>query len=72
MMMIIIVILIIIIQCCQVLVDVIRMYHRYHHLLDMLTEVNKQVADIANEYPDVELSFQVPAPTHTLRAQVFI
>jgi len=38
----------------------------------MLTEVNKQVADIANENPEVELSFQVPAPTHTLRAQVFL
>jgi len=56
----------------QVLVDVIRTYHRHHHLLDMLTEVNKRVADIANEYPDVELSFQVPAPTHTLRKQVFL
>ena len=52
--------------------DVIRRYHRHHHLLDMLTEVNKKVADIANEHPQVDLSFQVPAPTNTLRAQVFI
>ncbi|KAL9966425.1 hypothetical protein ACROYT_G024494 [Oculina patagonica] len=56
----------------QVLVDVIQKYHRHHHLLDMLTEVNKKVADIANDNPDVDLSFQVPAPTHTLRAQVFL
>ncbi|KAL9966545.1 hypothetical protein ACROYT_G024633 [Oculina patagonica] len=56
----------------EVLVDVIRRYHRHHHLLDMLTVVNKEVADIANDYPDVGLSFQVPAPTHTLRAQVFL
>ena len=48
------------------------MHHRHHHLLDMLTEVNKRVAEIANENPDVDLSFQVPAPTHTLRAQVFL
>jgi len=53
-------------------VDVIRRYHHRHHLLDMLTEVNKRVADIANENPDVDLSFQVPAPTHTLRAQVYL
>ena len=26
----------------------------------------------ANEHPDVELSFQVPAPSHTLRKQVFL
>lgn len=52
--------------------DVIREYHSRHHLLDMLTEVNKRVADIANENPDVDLSFQVPSPTHTLRAQVFL
>ncbi|KAL9966433.1 hypothetical protein ACROYT_G024506 [Oculina patagonica] len=56
----------------QVLVDVIRKHHRHHHLLDMLTEVNKQVADIANDNPDVDLPFQVPAPTHTLRAQVYL
>ena len=52
--------------------DVISTCHRHHHLVDMLTEVNKRVADIANEHPDVELSFQVPAPTHTLRKQVFL
>ena len=52
--------------------DVIRTYHGRHHLLDMLTEVNKRVAAIANDYPDDDLSFQVPAPTHTLRAQVFL
>ena len=50
--------------------DVIRKHYHHHHLLDMLTEVNRQVAEIANERPDVDLSFQVPAPTHTLRAQV--
>ena len=52
--------------------DVIRRFHHRHHLLDMLTEVNKQVADIANDFSDVDLSFQVPSPTHTLRAQVFL
>ncbi len=52
--------------------DVILKYHHHHHLLDMLTEVNKKVAEIANDYPDVDLSFQVPAPTHTLRAQVYL
>ena len=52
--------------------NVIKTYHGRHHLVDMLTEVNKRVADIANENPDVELSFQVPAPTHTLRKQVFL
>jgi len=59
-------------SCHQVLADVIRKYHRHHHLLDMLTEVNKQVAAIANDYPQRDLSFQVPAQSHTLRAKVFL
>ena len=53
------------------MVDVFRKYHRHHHLLDMLTEVNERVAAIANEYPEVDLSFQVPAHSHTLRKKVF-
>ena len=52
--------------------DVIRKHYHHHHLLDMLTEVNRQVAEIANERPNVDLSFQVPASTHTLRAQVLL
>ena len=52
--------------------DVVRRHHRHHHLMDMLTVVNKEVAEIANENPDADLSFQVPAPTHTLRYQVFL
>ena len=47
----------------QTLVDVVRERHRTNHLLDMLTEVNRRVAESVN---------QVPSPVHTLRGKVFI
>ena len=48
----------------QTLVDVVRRYHSTTHLLDMLTEVNRRVAE--NE------DLQIPAPAHTLRKKVFL
>ena len=48
----------------QTLVDVVRRYHSTTHLLDMLTEVNRRVAE--NE------DLQISAPTHTLRKKVFL
>ena len=48
----------------QTLVDVIKEYHSTTHLLDMLTEVNRKVAE--NGFK------QIPAPTHTLRGKVFL
>ena len=50
----------------QKLVKVIREFHHTTHLLDMLTEVNRQVANAKGN------SKQMPAPVHTLRAKVFI
>ena len=47
----------------QTLVDVVRERHHTNHLLDMLTEVNRRVAESVD---------QVPSPVHTLRAKVFI
>ncbi|KAL9971092.1 hypothetical protein ACROYT_G023579 [Oculina patagonica] len=56
----------------QVLMQVIRELHQHHHLLDMLTEVNKRVAEKAsNELSDGE-NIQIPAPVHTLRAQLYL
>ena len=48
----------------QKLVDVLGKYHSTTHLLDMLTEVNRRVAE--------DGAIQIPAPTHTLRKQVFL
>ena len=48
----------------RALVDVIKEYHSTTHLLDMLTEVNRKVAE--------EGFKQIPAPTHTLRGKVFL
>lgn len=48
----------------QILVDVIEEYHSSIHLLDMLTEVNRRVAE------DEDL--QISAPAHTLRKKVFL
>ena len=47
----------------QTLVDVVRERHHTNHLPDMLTEVNRRVAESVN---------QVPSPVHTLRRKVFI
>ena len=47
----------------QSMVDIISQHHKDHHLLDMLTEVNKIV---------IETGIQVPAPSHTLRGQVWL
>lgn len=48
----------------QTLVNVIREHHSSTHLLDMLTEVNRQVSE--DDY------LQIPAPVHTLRGKVFL
>lgn len=56
----------------QVLAGVFREHHRRHHLLDMLTEVNKKVSAIPNERSEDHLSFQVPALSSTLRGKVFL
>ena len=51
------------------MVDAIRQHHQSHHLLDILTEVNRRVVEIGvNEGAAV----QVPAPTHTLRGQLYL
>ena len=47
----------------QTLVDVVRECHQTTHLLDMLTEVNRRMAESVD---------QVASPVHTLRAKVFI
>ena len=47
----------------QTLVDVVKECHQTTHLLDMLTEVNRRVAESVD---------QVPSPVHTLRGKVFI
>ena len=47
----------------QTLVNVVRECHQTTHLLDMLTEVNRRVAESVD---------QVPSPVHTLRGKVFI
>ena len=52
----------------QALVKVIKTYHKHHHLLDMMTEVTRIVVE---QQKDAD-SQQVPAPTHTLRAQVYL
>ena len=48
----------------QSMVDVISQHHKEHHLLDMLTEVNRIVIETG--------MMQVPAPSHTLRGQVWL
>ena len=49
---------------------VLQEHHQHHHLLDMLTEVNRQVAErVCNEPGGRQ---QIPAPVHTLRAQVYL
>ena len=48
----------------QILVDTLRKYHSTTHLLDMLTEVNRRVAEKGAK--------QIAAPAHTLRRKVFL
>lgn len=48
----------------RALVDVVRRLHSNTHLLDMLTEVNRRVAEDGCK--------QIPAPAHTLRSKVFL
>lgn len=50
--------------------DVIRDYHQHYHLLDMLTEVNRQVAERAGNAPGGRQ--QIPAPVNTLRLQLYL
>ena len=50
--------------------DVIKEYRQHYHLLDMLTEVNRQVAERASNEPGGMQ--QIPAPAHTLCAQVYL
>ena len=47
----------------------IREHHDSHHLLDILTEVNRRVVKAGLEKG---ASIQVPAPIHTLRAQLYL
>ncbi len=51
--------------------QVIRELHQHYHLLDMLTEVNNRVAKRAGNEVDSE-DIQMPAPVHTLRAQLYL
>lgn len=50
--------------------DVIKEYRQDYHLLDMLTEVNRQVAERVSNEPGGKQ--QIPAPVHTLRAQLYL
>ena len=48
-----------------------RCYHRYH-LLEMLTKINKRIADEQRGNPNGIITVQVPYLTHTLRAKVYL
>ena len=52
------------------MVDVIKKYRQDCHLLDMLTEVNRRVAEIVSDEPGGKQ--QIPAPINTFRAQVYL
>jgi len=53
----------------QHLVEAIRELRHRHHLLDILTEVNKRVVEAGVKDG---AAIQIPAPTHTLRAQLYL
>lgn len=56
----------------QVLIKVIKRCCHRHHLLEMLTKVNKRIADEQRGSPNGVATVQVPYLTHTLRAKVLL
>lgn len=53
--------------------EVIRERRSHDHLLDMLTEVNRLVAERGMKAVGKEVwCIQVPAPVHTLRKKVYL
>ena len=55
----------------RTLVEVLSELHEHVHLLDMLIEVNRRVAEEVYIISDGKVT-QIPAPTTTLRAQVYL
>ncbi|KAL9971091.1 hypothetical protein ACROYT_G023578 [Oculina patagonica] len=56
----------------KVLIDVIRKHHQQSHLIDMLTEVTRQVVERGTTANDKMPNVQVPTCSHTLRARLFL
>ncbi|KAL9971085.1 hypothetical protein ACROYT_G023571 [Oculina patagonica] len=54
----------------EVLVDVIRKHHQHSHLIEMLTEVTRQVVEKGTTAGDKMPRVQVPAYSNTLRAKL--
>ncbi|XP_031552131.1 uncharacterized protein LOC116289374 [Actinia tenebrosa] len=55
----------------QVLVDVFRKNHNHYHVLDLLVEVNRQVA-VQVETLSNGMYWQIPAPSFTLRGVFYL